>query len=128
MLRDLNFIRALFPNFYYNKLDSFLRTLVDEFFAVHFIRVKDVHLFFNKRCFFDDVYNLYISRPFLKLSAILRIPIERGVFSRCMRRCSQIFFTIKAAAFNVSKVSIFSNLGQVVLTSVFIVFFYSLLL
>lgn len=36
--------------------------------------------FFNRKCYFDDVYNIFIVRPLLKLSYIFNYTIEDGIF------------------------------------------------
>jgi len=42
---------------------------VDRRFRVHVIaRFRAVHMFFNKKGYFDDIYNMFIVRPFIKLS------------------------------------------------------------
>jgi proton-translocating NADH-quinone oxidoreductase chain L len=36
--------------------------------------------FFNRKCYFDDVYNIFIIRPILRLSHTFNFAIENGVF------------------------------------------------
>lgn len=77
---DFNIFRYLFPQ-WFKKRGLAFRWIVNEFFDEHFIKVYDVFCFFNKRCYFDDVYNIHLGRGFLKLSWIFRKSFERGLLA-----------------------------------------------
>jgi hypothetical protein len=62
-------------------------------FAAHYIRgnktlwylpndrvLYNIFCFFNRKCYFDDFYNLFIVRPLLRLSYIFNYTIEEGIF------------------------------------------------
>ena len=39
-----------------------------------------IYTFFNKRCYFDFIYNYYIVTPVVLTSIEMRIALERGIF------------------------------------------------
>lgn len=43
--------------------------------------MRDIFVFFNRRCFHDDIYNLFISRPLLTLSLVSRRNFENGILA-----------------------------------------------
>jgi proton-translocating NADH-quinone oxidoreductase chain L len=49
-------------------------------FAPHNRAAYFFFCFFNRKCYFDDVYNTFLVRPILRLSYIFNVAIENGVF------------------------------------------------
>lgn len=61
-------------------LHFFITNKFSGFFLYRNKTFYTIFCFFNKKCYFDDVYNVFLIRPILRLSYIFNFAIERGIF------------------------------------------------
>jgi hypothetical protein len=74
----------------------------------------EIFLFFNKKCYFDDVYNMLIIRPVIRLSYVFNRAVEEGLFMTllsCIWR--GLHFPLKVKTYYAARFSLLRHLAQV---------------
>jgi NADH-quinone oxidoreductase subunit L len=111
-----------FPIFRFRLLLIFgkwrLRALRD-FIRNHLLSINDIYTFFNKKCYFDDIYSMLIVRPIFELSRIFR-DTEVAVFAYLANLAARTFRKISKFSNFVAKSGIMDRFWEIVFSIIFI--------